>query len=386
MVTGFFSIDSVGSWDAIGARKWNNTFENRWCNDTVHSFSSKEQTMTELMRASNELFRRTLDEFFPSLAALTEHCRGQKERSRELWQAPSELKTSLGDSGKLCLDTGGDGAFEMNDWSFSQLCRLSRVSKDTINRLSPATARGVFAETLPQNGKPLQLFAEGESLRSIHAASYTRLHNADLLNVVQESAIDFEPPQTGFNGATGLYAGEQDLFCFLIDPAGWVEIDGEAFAPGFFAWNSEVGCRSVGIETFWFQAVCQNHIVWDAREVIEFTRKHTANVHDSLTEIRRILEDLVAKRDKRRNGFVDVISKAMKTKLGDDADEVMKVLQQNGITRSLTKEALKIAERNGSFTIFSLVDAITRLTREIPCAGQRTELDQKASSLLALAV
>lgn len=50
-------------------------------------------------------------------------------------------------------------------------------------------------------------------------------------------------------GATGLYCGEQDLFCFLIDPAGWIEIGEEAFAPGFFVWNSEVGRRSLGIST-----------------------------------------------------------------------------------------------------------------------------------------
>jgi hypothetical protein len=82
--------------------------------------------------------------------------------------------------------------------------------------------------------------------------------------MVEEYATDFQPPPKGFNGATGLYAGEQDLFVFLIDPTGWVEIDGEAFAPGMFLWNSEVGCRSVGIETFWYQQVCANHIVWDA--------------------------------------------------------------------------------------------------------------------------
>ena len=80
------------------------------------------------------------------------------------------------------------------------------------------------------------------------------------------------------------------MFCFLIDPAGWTEIGGQAFAPGFFVWNSEVGSRSVGIETFWFQAVCQKHIVCDAVDVVEFSRKHTANVGDSLREIRRIVE------------------------------------------------------------------------------------------------
>ena len=52
-------------------------------------------------------------------------------------------------------------------------------------------------------------------------------------------------------------SGEQDMFCFMIDPTGWIEIEGENFAPGFFVWNSEVGRRSLGIQTFWFQAICQ---------------------------------------------------------------------------------------------------------------------------------
>jgi hypothetical protein len=203
--------------------------------------------------------------------------------------------------------------------------------------------------------------------------------------MLQEFAVDFQPPQKGFNGATGLYSGEQDLFCFLIDPAGWMEIGGEAFAPGFFIWNSEVGRRSLGIQTFWFQAVCQNHIVWDAVNVFEFTRKHTANVHDSLREIRRIIESIVVERDKRRDGFATVIQKAMQTKLGDDAEEVMKVLAKNGITRSAAKQALEIAEQQGRFTIFALVDALTRLARETFNAGDRTDADEKASKLLSLA-
>jgi hypothetical protein len=176
------------------------------------------------------------------------------------------------------------------------------------------------------------------------------------------------------------------MFCFLIDPAGWTEIEGEAFAPGFFLWNSEVGRRSLGIQSFLFQAVCQNHIVWDAVEVAEFTRKHTANVHESLGEIRRIIEALVAKRDERRDGFTKVIAKAMTEKLGNDADEALKVLLKNGISRGTAKQALEIAERHGRFTIFSLVDALTRIAGEITLAGDRTEADAKASSLLALAI
>jgi hypothetical protein len=106
-------------------------------------------------------------------------------------------------------------------------------------------------------------------------AGYTWLYDADLLSMVREFATEFQPPQQGRADwpmtadvpdddipfvpdppkprGTGLYRGEQDMFVFLIDPSGWTEINGEAFAPGFFLWNSEVSKRSVGIQTFWFQ-------------------------------------------------------------------------------------------------------------------------------------
>ena len=188
-----------------------------------------------------------------------------------------------------------------------------------------------------------------------------------------------------------MYCGEPDMFCFLIDPTGWAEINGEAFAPGFFVWNSEVGKRSVGVQTFWFQAVCQNHIVWDAVEVMDFTRKHTANVYEAVADIRGIIARLVETRDahkrdlSRRDGFVLVIKKAMETQLGSTSDEVLKVLTKQGITRTLAKEALEVAGRHGAFTIFAIVDALTRISRKLANAGDRSVVDQKASALLSLA-
>jgi histone H3/H4 len=171
---------------------------------------------------------------------------------------------------------------------------------------------------------------------------------------------------------------------FLIDPLGWTEIDGAAYAPGFFVWNSEVGRRALGCQTFWFEAVCQNHIVWDATDVTEYTRKHTANVHEGLGEIRAMIEAIVAKRDARKDGFVSVVRKAMQTKLGDDAEEALKELCKNGIPRSVAKEAVTIAQEKGRFTIWSVVDALTRLSQESRYVGDRVETDQKAAQLLSL--
>lgn len=339
--------------------------------------------MVNLTRAHEELFRRSPDENFASLSDLLAHSVGEKERSKDRWELPQTMRPEVrGDA--LALAFGDGAALSLNDWSFSQLCDVARVSRDTVNRLSADTARRVFAETVPEGRKPFQVFTEGELVRSIHGTHYTRLYNADLVAMLMEFAVDFGPPQEARGGGTGLYCGEQDLFAFLIDPTGWAEIDGQAFAPGFFVWNSEVGKRSVGVQTFWFQKVCANHIVWDAVEVIEFARKHTARVGTALDDIRRHVEALVAKRDERRDGFAAVIKTAMRETLGTDGEEVMKALAKHGLSRGLAKQAVEMVA-GGRFTIFALVDALTRLAGQVEYAGDRAALDVQAGSLLALA-
>jgi histone H3/H4 len=340
--------------------------------------------MANLTRAHEELFRRSPDERFSTLQELLAHCVTEKERSTDRWELPRDLVPQAHE-GALRLALGSDGAaLGLNDWSFTQLCDLARVSRDTVNRVSADTARRVLEETLPDGKKPFQLFTEEGLIRSIHGTHYTRLYNADLVAMLTEFAVDFGPPQTARDGGTGLYCGEQDLFAFLIDPTGWAEIDGQMFAPGFFVWNSEVGKRSVGIQTFWFQAVCANHIVWDATEVVEFTRKHTGKVGEALGDIRRIVEELVVRRDARRDGFVEVVKKAMKEKFGSDAEEALELLTKQGIGKALAKRALELAEEAGRFTLFSVVDALTRLAQETEFAGERAAAEQKASRLLAL--
>ena len=74
----------------------------------------------------------------------------------------------------------------------------------------------------------------------------------------------------------------------------------------------------------------------------------------------------------------------MEAKLGDDAEEAMKSLTKAGISKTLAKKAIEVAEGQGRFTIFALVDALTRIAREQPNAGDRTDADQKAAGLLAL--
>lgn len=348
--------------------------------------------MQNLTRAHEQLYQRPPDERFRSLKDMWDYCHNLRRWSHEFWVPPNELSV-LPDSKTLHLMTKDEDLL-LNNWSFSQLCSMARVPRRVANRLSPETAAHVFSETLPRGTKPLQLYRAEHLVRSIHPASYTRLYDVDLLTRVREFAVDFRPPheavtqddkKTDTPPATGLYAGVEDLFAFLIDPTAWAQIEGQAFCPGFFVWNSEVGRRTVGIQTFWFQAVCSNHIVWDTVDVTEFKRKHTANVGESLREITRMIERLAEKRDERRDAFAKTIGKAMKTTLGHDSEAVLKLLQEKGIQKKLGTEALKIATHKGAFTVFSVVDALTQLAGKLQNAGDRTAMDIKSASLLALA-
>ncbi|MBA3315884.1 MAG: hypothetical protein H0T47_21670 [Planctomycetaceae bacterium] len=121
-------------------------------------------------------------------------------------------------------------------------------------------------------------------------------------------------------------------------------------------------------------------------DVTEFSRKHTANVRDGLDEIRFRIEALAAKRDARKDGFAETVRKAMDTRLGDDSEKVLKVLSREGIPKTLAKQAVAAVEDRKAFSVFSLVDALTRLSQTVRYVGDRTEFDQKVAALFALAM
>lgn len=74
----------------------------------------------------------------------------------------------------------------------------------------------------------------------------------------------------------------------------------------------------------------------------------------------------------------------MTERLGDDAEQVAKEMFQRGIPRNIAQQALDVAKQHGRFTIFALVDALTRIAQQVSYAGDRLEIDQKAASLLTL--
>ncbi len=64
--------------------------------------------------------------------------------------------------------------------------------------------------------------------------------------------------------------------------------------------------------------------------------------------------------------------------------EALKELTKHGFLKGLAKEALAFTEQKGRFTIFAVVDALTRLSQQFVYAGERAEADMKAARLFEL--
>ncbi len=93
-------------------------------------------------------------------------------------------------------------------------------------------------------------------------------------------------------------------------------------------------------------------------------------------------------RDPRRDAFVKTIGNAMQQTLGDDTQKVIEKLREIpkfDLRESLLTEALASARHQGRLTVFSIVDALTKLSQRVRYAGDRLELDRQAARLLTLA-
>ncbi len=122
--------------------------------------------MTNLTQASRELFSRPADERFETLAELAAHCHNLKDRSRRL-KEPSATFCPEALDGRIHLRVNGYPPYGLNDWSFSQLCGIAKVAKDTVNRLHPQTAAQVLTETLHERSEDdldLQALVYNDSL------------------------------------------------------------------------------------------------------------------------------------------------------------------------------------------------------------------------------
>ncbi len=281
---------------------------------------------------------RKPDKEFASFDDLYTHAYREEQASSTKWIPPSDVYATV-HQGLLKLKLSGDRAFALNDWSFSQLCSLLNVDRHVIEQLKLETVAQVITELIPRDNRPLQVFTMGDAVRSIHSISYERLFNTRLLELVIDEVTNMTELDDKQLRAPAFYAGERDLFAFMIDESNWLNYKDERFAPAFVIWNSEVGASSVGIRSCWFHAQSEAFLVDDEEDPIAYVRRHSSGVHESLSVIRGRLHLWLASVETRSQRFLDKLSEAAGTEFTAPSETFAKRLVGLGLSRDVVKKA-----------------------------------------------
>jgi hypothetical protein len=235
-------------------------------------------------------------------------------------------------------------------------------------------------------------------LRAITSASYGRIYDHRVVEAVQAINEDgrWQVPAgstftreeaRGSKRATTLYASDRDVFIFLVDPETPIEVprpDGghETLWRGFMVWNSEVGSSAFGIRMFLYRHVCDNRIVWGARDVRTLTIRHTGGgpdrfVREAQPQLRKYAESTAA-------DTIAAVRRSMEMEIGRTDDEVKAWLRKRQFTaRESDRVIEKSKEEEGEArTLWQVVQGGTALARGIAHTDTRVSFERRASSLL----
>jgi len=339
------------------------------------------------MNSDNIYYRkhyvRKPDKEFASFDDLYTHAYREEQSSSTKWIPPSDLYATVHE-GLLKLKLTGDRAFALNDWSYYQLCSLLNVDRQIIEQLKPETAAQVISELMPRDNRPLQVFTVGDTIRSIHSISYERLFNSTLLEVIIDEVTNMTEFDDKQFRAPSFFAGECDLFAFMIDESNWVNYRDERFAPAFVVWNSEVGAKSIGIRSCWFHQQSAAFLIEDGEDAIAYARRHTSGVHESLSVIRGRIHLWLASVETRSQRFLSLLSDAAGAELTTPIDTLAKRLIGHGISRDLVKAIEWNRPSPGSSLLSRLDVALKSLStvRFVQNASSRFELGAYLASLV----
>lgn len=370
-------------------------------------------------RVSSEWYSRPDDQRFTSLAELYAHTKKAADESRAIMldvrditvhaapDNPDRLELAFPDGkGETCA------GIAPNHWSFGQLCSLLSVPAGYVRRL-PAAIAGInvqyalanFREELVkayvrQNGRT--------ELRAATGPNYGRIVDHELVSAIRKLAGDgtgetrwkipgvldwssmrYDPFAPVTKESTTLFASDRDVFLFLVDDTHPIEIgkldngEPDVVFRGFYAWNSEVGSKTIGIAAFYMRAVCQNRNLWGVEGFREFKFNHTSGAPSRFaSEIMPALESFSGAGTQKLIAGVNAAKGAIVAKTDEERTEF---LIRQGFTKPQTKNILETVmgeEHKPAASVWDFVQGITAAARKEGHQDERLDLERRAGKLL----
>ncbi|MEA3390905.1 MAG: DUF932 domain-containing protein [Pseudomonadota bacterium] len=369
-------------------------------------------------RVSSEWFSRPDDERFLSLTDLHTAVKARAERAstRTVETREVRVEASRDNAERLALIVPGrDQPVTPTHWSFGQLASLVGAPAGYLRQL-PAPLAGInLQHGLIEHRAELMKTLETEDgrveLRAVTGPDYGRIWDHELVAAVMKiagngtgdtrwkvpglldwSTMTYNPLVDITTDTTTLYASDRDVFLFLVDDLHPIEAgrlpngDPDLFFRGFYAWNSEVGSKTLGMASFYLRAVCMNRNIWGAEGFEEISIRHSKFAANRFAhEAAPALENFASSSPVP---FMAGI-KAARERIVARKDEDREIfLRKRGFSRGETEKIIRaVLEEEGHppESIFDFVQGITALARDKPHQDARLELEGKASKLLAAA-
>lgn len=381
----------------------------------------------ELFKATRQWASRPEDERFETPQALYNATKGYSDTSHAETVDPKTLRVVAASGGDLRLTglPGTDAPARLSNWGFNQLAQRVGAPAPYLRGLpAPLAAQnlnhGLDVRSADEKSAVI-LVADGRVplVRSVTSDIYSRIWNYEIAERLMLLPEGWRVPparpafenQAGTRPATaedvlragehglsinvgdsiapaGLYASDHDMFAFMVNEDVRIDDGSDAgLSRGFFVWNSEVGASSFGVCRFLYKSVCGNHIVWGAKEVIEFRMPHIgAAPMKAFSKLEGLLVEYSNESASDEEAQIRVAKKLL---LGNDKESVLdKVFgfRINGLTKKTIDAAYDVAQTAEVYgdprSAWGLANGLTQYSQTIPYADSRLAIDRAAGKLL----
>ena len=367
-------------------------------------------------RVSSQWFSRPDDERFLNLDDLYRATRKRADGAhvRTVQSSNVRVEASRDDTESLALILPGrEDAVTPTHWSFGQLSGLVGAPASYLRQL-PAPLAGINLQHGLLNHraeliKSLETDDGRVELRAVTGPDYGRIWDHELVGAVHKIAgngtgdtrwkvpgvldwgtMTHNPYVDVTKETTTLYASDRDVFLFLVDDTHPIEAgrlpngEPDLYFRGFYAWNSEVGSKTLGIASFYLRGVCQNRNLWGVENFEEINIRHSKFAAQRFAyEAAPALTNFA---NSSPAGFIAGIKAAREQTVAKTDDDRETFLRKRGFSKPETTKIIETVlneEGKKPESIFDFVQGITALARAKAHQDSRLELEKKAKTLMA---
>ena len=366
-------------------------------------------------RVSSEWFSRPDDERYLSLTELYDAVKSRADRAtaRTVESRAVRVEASREDAERLSLIVPGqEQPIAPTHWSFGQLCSLVGAPASYMRQL-PAPLAGInLQHGLLSHRAELVKTLEAEDgrveLRAVTGPDYGRIWDHELVAAVMRIAgngtgdtmwkvpgvldwatMTHNPFVDVTKDTTTLYASDRDVFLFLVDDTHPIEAgrlpngEPDLYFRGFYAWNSEVGSKTLGIASFYLRAVCMNRNLWGVESFEEISIRHSKFAAQRFAH--EAAPALTSFANSSPAPFVAGIKAAREKIVARTDEDRESFLRKRGFSKVETGKIIETVlseEGHPPASIFDFVQGITAHARDKTNQDSRLELEAKAKTLL----